>query len=65
MIFAQTIKKPKQLKKPEVRPLHKIMDADLNTVDEGDGEEESQKSERLIFEPKHMKLVEQTIKMLY
>jgi len=66
MMFAKNIKKPVQMKKAEKRPLNKIMDAELNTVyDEGEAEEGSQVSERLIFKPQHMKLVEQTIKMLY
>lgn len=62
ILFAKGIKKPKQL---EIRPLHKMMDADLNTVlDEGDAENGSQYSERMIINPQKMKLVEQTIRML-
>jgi len=71
-VFAKGIKKPKSMRDmlPKRYPNGKvkIMDADLNTIqDEGELEEASSiKSDyRCVIDPNKMKLVEQTIRMLY
>lgn len=69
LLFAKTIKRPKLMRKSPAYPKQKHFDAELNTIEDVDEDQETvtpapPEEERCIIEPNHMKLVEQTIKML-